>query len=87
MRAAITPEMFATDRALDLARAGTPFRDAYRAVKKDVDAAPANAPEASLLARVSPGGTADLRLSEIRGRLEQARSALACHRDCHAATE
>jgi argininosuccinate lyase len=87
MRAAITPEMFATDRALDLARAGTPFRDAYRAVKQDVDAAPANTPEASLLARVSPGGTADLRLSEIRGRLEQARSAIARHRDCHAATE
>jgi argininosuccinate lyase len=87
MRAAITPEMFATDRALDLARAGTPFRDAYRAVKKNVDLAPANTPEASLLARVSPGGTADLRLSEIRGRLEQARTALACHQDCHAATE
>jgi argininosuccinate lyase len=87
MRAAITPEMFATDRALDLARAGTPFRDAYRAVKKELDTAQAHSPEASLLARISPGGTADLRLSEIRGRLEEVRSALASDRDPHAAPQ
>jgi argininosuccinate lyase len=87
MRAAITPEMFATDRALDLARAGTPFRDAYRAVKKDVDAGGAHTPEASLLARVSPGATADLCLSEMRDRLERVRSALAHDPDPHAAPE
>jgi argininosuccinate lyase len=84
MRAAITPEMYSTDRALDLARAGTPFRDAYRAVKGDLDAAPLRTPEASLSARVSPGGTADLRLLEMRGRLERVRGSLAPDRDPHA---
>jgi argininosuccinate lyase len=57
MRQAITGDMFATDRALDLARAGTPFRDAYRAVAKDLDATGAYDLEASLAARVSPGAS------------------------------
>ena len=30
MRAAIEPSMYATDRAIDLARDGMPFRDAYQ---------------------------------------------------------
>jgi argininosuccinate lyase len=68
MREAITPEMFATDRAIDLARAGTPFRDAYLKVK-DQGADGATDVEASLDARVSPGATADLRLHEMRERL------------------
>jgi argininosuccinate lyase len=69
MRAAIDPSMYATDLALDLARQGVPFRDAY------VQAAdPAKwvggSPEASLAARMSPGGAGDLRLEAIRARLD-----------------
>jgi argininosuccinate lyase len=74
MRQAITGDMFATDRALDLARAGTPFRDAYRAVAKDLDATGAYDLEASLAARVSPGATADLGVHEMRNRLEAVRA-------------
>jgi argininosuccinate lyase len=69
MRHAITGEMFATDRATDMAKAGTPFRDAYRSVASDLSAPGARDIEASLAARVSPGATADLRLDEMRARL------------------
>ncbi len=75
MRDAITTEMFATDRALDLARAGVPFRDAYLQVKgKEAGGGDV---EASLAARVSPGATADLRLSEMRERLVAVQGTLA----------
>jgi len=74
MRACITKEMYATDRALDLARAGTPFRDAYREVGRSLDAHGEHSPEESLAARVSPGATADLRLSEMRERLSVVRA-------------
>jgi argininosuccinate lyase len=86
MRQAISGEMFATDRAVDLARAGTPFRDAYRAVAKDLGAAGGHDPEASLAARVSPGATADLRLDEMRDRLEAVRASLKQEREIHATT-
>ena len=62
--------MYATDRAIELARAGMPFRDAYRqAAASPLPEAGAD-PQASLAARVSPGGAADLRLDELRARLD-----------------
>jgi argininosuccinate lyase len=68
MRAAIDPSMSATDLAVDLARQGVPFRDAY---KQAADPArwERGDPEASLAARVSPGAAADLRLHVLRERL------------------
>ena len=70
MRAAIEPGMFATDRAIELARAGTPFREAYRdAANHPLPQAGAD-PDASLAARTSPGGAADLRLDVLRARLD-----------------
>ena len=85
LRAAITPEMFATDRATALARAGTPFRDAYHAVAKTLDASGASDIEASLAARVSPGATGDLRLAAMRRRLETLNAAVGKREDTHAA--
>jgi argininosuccinate lyase len=68
MRAALDPSMYATDLAVDLARQGTPFRDAYRHA-----ADPANwtqgDPATSLAARNSPGAHADLRLDDLAARL------------------
>ncbi|MBS0456578.1 MAG: argininosuccinate lyase [Proteobacteria bacterium] len=69
MHAAIDPAMYATDRAIELARAGTPFRDAYRRAAVDPLPAAGADPQASLSARVSPGGAADLRLDVLRARL------------------
>jgi argininosuccinate lyase len=70
MRAAIDPSMYATDLAIDLAREGVPFRDAY---KQAADPArwEGGDPEASLRARVSPGAAADLRLGQLKERLDR----------------
>ena len=70
MRAAIEPSMYATDVAIEQAAAGVPFRDAYRAAAEAANAVGAGrTPEASLVARVSPGAAGDLRLDVLRARL------------------
>lgn len=71
MREAINPEMHATDRAIELAKDGVPFRDAYRQVVDEFDQLGDRTPEASLKARTSPGGAADLRLDVLRDRLAE----------------
>ena len=68
MRAGLDASMYATDLAIDLAREGMPFRDAYRQAAeplrwKDGD------PDASLAARVSPGASGDPQLDLLHGRL------------------
>lgn len=71
MRAAITPDLFATDVAVERAIAGVPFRDAYREVADGLAALAARSPEDSLRARTSPGATADLMLPVLRERLSR----------------
>ncbi len=68
MRAALEPSMYATDLAVDLAREGIPFRDAYRQAADPTRWA-AGDPHASLAARVSPGAAADLGLPALQARL------------------
>ena len=68
LAAAITPECYATDRAVELAARGVPFRDAYREIAASLDTL-AGDPQKSLEARVSPGATADLRLDAIAARV------------------
>ncbi|MBM4359888.1 MAG: argininosuccinate lyase [Deltaproteobacteria bacterium] len=69
MRTALTPDCFATDRAVELALAGVPFRDAYRQVANEVASLEAGDPDRSLRERTSPGACGDLRLEQIRARL------------------
>jgi argininosuccinate lyase len=69
MRAAIDGEMYATDRAVELAVAGVPFRDAYRQTAAELAQLDARMPEESLRARVSPGAPGDLRLEALADRL------------------
>jgi len=70
MREAITPQMYATDVAIEQAAAGVPFREAYRkAADSAAGAGEGRTPESSLAARRSPGAAADLRLDELRSRL------------------
>jgi argininosuccinate lyase len=71
MRAAITPECFATDRAVELTAGGTPFREAYKRVAAEIDGLEAGDPEASLNARTSPGGPGALALDALRARLDK----------------
>ena len=69
MEAAVTPECFATDRAIELTASGVPFREAYRRIASDPEGGGARSAAESIRARVSPGAPGDLRLDEIARRL------------------
>ncbi len=69
MRAALEPSMYATDLAVDLAKQGIPFRDAYREAADPARWTEGD-PAASLAARVSPGAAGHLRLGALRERLD-----------------
>jgi argininosuccinate lyase len=71
MRAAMDPAMFATDHAVKLAGEGVPFRDAYVRAAEAIGGADGGAcdADASVRARVSPGGCGDLMLDAIEARL------------------
>lgn len=69
MRAALDDGMYATDRAIELAVQGVPFRDAYKQAADAPLPAHGADPEASLAARVSPGGAAALYLAVLKERL------------------
>ena len=73
MRVALDPSMYATDLAIDLARDGMPFREAYRHAA-DPAAWKAGNPQASLAARNSPGASADPRLALLHERLRSLHS-------------
>jgi argininosuccinate lyase len=67
MRAAIDEGMYATDKALELARDGVPFREAYvRAAAEPLPSFGAD-PDASLQARAAAGFTD---LAPLRARLD-----------------
>jgi argininosuccinate lyase len=69
MKEAISPDMFATDKAIESAVNGVPFRSAYRQVKEGAGEEQSSTAEESLARRVSPGASGDLRLDVIRRRL------------------
>ncbi len=69
MRSAITPGCFATDKAVELTAGGMPFRDAYRKVASELDGLAEGDADASLAARISPGGPGALDLAALRQRL------------------
>ena len=70
MRKSITPEMLATDRALDMAREGIPFRDAYKSAAADSGEFSVEKIAQSLASRVSPGGCGQLETKLLETRLE-----------------
>ncbi len=70
MLEAITPEMFATDIALQNAASGVPFREAYLMAKKQIDEIVQLDVQESLAKRISPGACGNLQLDRIRLRLE-----------------
>ena len=70
MRKSITPEMLATDRAMDMAREGIPFRDAYKSAAADSGEFSAEGIAQSLASRVSPGGCGQLETGLLQARLK-----------------
>ena len=74
MRGSITSEMLATDRALDMAREGIPFRDAYKSASaEDADISDEVIAQ-SLTNRVSPGGCGQLETALLESRLRALRN-------------
>ena len=80
LRRGFTPEIFATDRALDLVAKGTPFRDAYREVGRSLEALAASDPREALTRRKSTGTTGNLRLDVPRAALAAERAWLEAQR-------
>jgi argininosuccinate lyase len=70
MKSAIDSAMMATDKAVELAAAGMSFRDAYRQVGDSLGELGQADPDASLAARISLGGCANLGLDAISARIE-----------------
>ncbi len=66
LHAAFTPDIFATDRALDLVAKGVPFRDAYRQVGASLDTVSAADPREAIARKTSTGTTGNLRLDVPR---------------------
>ena len=64
-----TPELFATDRVLDLVKQGTPFRDAYREVAATLDQTEMEDPVANILGKTHMGATGNLGLDTARERV------------------
>ena len=68
MRAALEPSMYATDLAIDLAKQGVPFRDAYRQAAEPGRWRQGD-PQASLQSRTSPGASGAPQLELLRARV------------------
>ena len=72
---ACTGELFATDRAYELAQSGMPFRDAYRLVAANPAAEEPGDLVARLHARTSEGAPGNLGLAQVQRRLTGERAA------------
>ncbi len=72
----LTPDVFATDAALDRVVAGESFRDAYRAVAAALESIEPGAfdPAAAIAKRTSTGAPGNLGLDWVRGRLSSVRT-------------
>ncbi len=62
LRAGFVPEIYATDRALELTLGGVPFRDAYREVGQHLDQLGTRDPVEAISKKTSTGATGNLRL-------------------------
>ncbi|TXI97254.1 MAG: argininosuccinate lyase [Neisseriales bacterium] len=69
--AGFSPEVFATDYALQLAVQGVPFRDAYGQVAANLQDSGLNDPVQNILAKTHLGATGNLGLDTIKNRIEE----------------
>ena len=70
LAAGFTPDVFATDAALELVRQGVPFRDAYRQVGTSLEKLSAMDPVAAIDRRTSTGTPGNLRLDVPRAAMK-----------------
>jgi len=81
LRRGFIPEIFATDRALELVAEGTPFRDAYRHVGTHLEELRARDPVENLKSKTLQGGPGNLGLDQVTARADAADAWLAGVRD------
>lgn len=81
LRQGFTPDIYATDRALERVAEGTPFRDAYRQVGSDLDALEKGDPDRAIGSRTSSGTTGNLGLSSAVKQAGKRRDELLSRRD------
>ena len=72
LRRAFGPEVFATDRALELVAAGMPFRDAYHEVKANLQTLTGKSPDAALAAKRHLGAPLGLDWADLDARTQAA---------------
>ncbi|GAB5537739.1 MAG: argininosuccinate lyase [Rubricoccaceae bacterium] len=77
MRAALSPDLFATAEALRRVEQGTPFRDAYRDVGTHLNALAVPDDASALAAYATPGTPGQVNADALRQRVEAARLRLA----------
>jgi len=77
LRKGFLPEIFATDRALELVLEGQPFRDAYRDVGTHLDELSSRDPVANLKSKKLAGGPGNLGLATLAKRAAAAEKWLA----------
>lgn len=85
LRTAFTPEVFATDRALELVAAGRPFRDAYHQVKANLDQLAGQSPDEALAAKNHLGAPLGLDLAAMDAAARQVETWVADEKKQHAA--
>jgi argininosuccinate lyase len=73
LRAGFTPDVFATDRALELVAGGMPFRDAYQHVRSHLETLQEADPDRALAAKTHLGATAGLDFGGYRARVRDVR--------------
>jgi argininosuccinate lyase len=76
-----TPDIYATDAALDLVVDGMSFRDAYRTVAGKLEGLSDRDPEESVRRRTHAGTAMHAGFSAARGRLDRAAATFVEHRD------
>jgi len=80
LRAAFTPDVFATDRALELVAGGMSFRDAYHQVRDHLEELRMMDPDAALAAKTHLGATAGLDFEGYAARVAEDRLRLRTQR-------
>jgi argininosuccinate lyase len=73
LRDAFSPEVFATDYALERVVAGTPFRDAYHEVKANLDQLTGKSPDEALKAKQHLGAPLGLDFASLALRAKEAK--------------
>lgn len=71
MKAAFSPEIFATDAANRYVMEGKTFRDAYREIKANIDKVEAEDPSENIRSKTHLGATGNLGLDLLEKRLEE----------------